>query len=55
MATVMSACGVLCSECPAYLGKARGAAHQKRTAAVWPRHADAVRARPWTRKDDEMR
>jgi len=37
MATVMSACGVLCSECPAYLGKARGAAHQKRTAAAWRR------------------
>jgi len=36
--TVMiSACGVLCSDCPAYLGKSKGVAHQKRTAAAWRR------------------
>jgi Protein of unknown function (DUF3795) len=37
MATIMSACGVLCSGCPAHLGKARGPAHQRRTAAAWRR------------------
>ena len=34
---MMSACGVLCSGCPAYLGDARGVAHQERTAAAWKR------------------
>ena len=34
---MMSACGVLCSECPAYLGSARGVAHQRRTAEAWHR------------------
>jgi hypothetical protein len=43
MATVTSACGVLCSECPAYLGKVRGAARQKRTAAAWRRIQERVR------------
>jgi len=33
----MSACGVLCSDCPAYLGDAKGVAHQQRTAAAWKR------------------
>lgn len=37
MTTMMSACGVLCSDCPAYLGEAKGAAHQKCTAAAWSR------------------
>ncbi len=37
MARMMSACGVLCSDCPAYLAEARGAAHQKKTAAAWRR------------------
>lgn len=34
---VMSACGVLCSGCPAYRGKQKGVAHQKRTAEAWNR------------------
>ncbi|MFB3890558.1 MAG: DUF3795 domain-containing protein [Phycisphaerae bacterium] len=33
----MSACGILCSGCPAYRGKTRGAAHQERTAEAWRR------------------
>ena len=37
MDTVMSACGVLCSDCPAYLAKEKGIAHQKRTADAWLR------------------
>ena len=37
MLRVMSACGVLCSDCPAYFGAARGVAHQKQTAAAWLR------------------
>ena len=35
MARMMSACGVLCSDCPAYLGDKKGAAHRQRTAAAW--------------------
>ena len=34
---MMSACGVLCSDCPAYFGDAKGITHQKRTAAAWRR------------------
>ncbi len=34
---MMSVCGVLCSDCPAYLGKAKGVAHQESTAAAWQR------------------
>lgn len=34
---MMSACGVMCSECPAYQGKARGVAHQKEVADAWKR------------------
>lgn len=34
---MMSACGVLCSECPAYLGVTKGIAHQKRTIEAWYR------------------
>ena len=37
MASVMSACGVLCSDCPAYQGNLKGVAHQERTAAAWRR------------------
>ncbi len=37
MATMMSACGVLCSDCAAYLAKQKGVAHQKRTADAWLR------------------
>ena len=37
MANVMSACGVLCSGCPAFHGKEKGIEHQKRTAAAWKR------------------
>lgn len=33
----MSACGVMCSECQAYLGSTRGPAHQEQTAAAWKR------------------
>ena len=33
----MSACGVLCSECPAYQGAAKGVQHQRRTVAAWLR------------------
>jgi hypothetical protein len=36
-AEMMSACGVMCSECPAFHGKEQGLAHQKRTAAAWKR------------------
>jgi hypothetical protein len=34
---MMSACGVLCSDCPAYHGDAKGVAHQKRTVEAWAR------------------
>jgi hypothetical protein len=37
MARMMSACGVRCSECPAYLGNVRGVGHQQRTEAAWKR------------------
>lgn len=37
MPTMMSVCGVLCSDCPAYLGGEKGVAHQERTAAAWKR------------------
>jgi len=34
---MMSACGVLCSECPAYLGANKGIEHQRRTVEAWHR------------------
>ncbi len=34
---MMSACGVLCSSCPAYRGAEKGRAHQERTAEAWRR------------------
>jgi hypothetical protein len=37
MARMMSACGVLCSDCPAYSGAAKGLVHQQRTVAAWQR------------------
>ena len=37
MARMMSACGVLCSDCPAYHGDAKGVAHRERTVAAWRR------------------
>lgn len=37
MCEMMSACGVMCSECPAYQGSAKGAAHQRRTVEAWQR------------------
>lgn len=37
MARMMSACGVWCSDCPAYLGDVKGVPHQQRTAAAWKR------------------
>src|SRR5512146_2159946 len=36
-ANMISACGVSCSECPAYLGDVKCGAHQQRTAAAWKR------------------
>lgn len=36
-AQMVSACGVLCSDCPAYLGKTKGLAHQQRTVQAWER------------------
>lgn len=35
MARMVSACGVLCSDCPAYLGDVKGVAHQQCTVAAW--------------------
>jgi len=37
MTTIMSACGVVCSDCPAYHADAKGIAYQQRTAAAWRR------------------
>lgn len=37
MARMMSACGVWCSDCPAYHGSEKGVAHRRRTAAAWRR------------------
>jgi hypothetical protein len=34
---MMSVCGVLCSECPAFGGAAKGLAHQRRTVEAWRR------------------
>ncbi len=34
---MMSACGVMCSECPAYLGAEKGPAYQGRIAEAWHR------------------
>jgi Protein of unknown function (DUF3795) len=34
---MISACGVICSECPAYLGAERGIEHQQRSAEAWQR------------------
>ena len=34
---MMSACGVLCSECPAYHAETKGIEHQRRTALAWRR------------------
>jgi hypothetical protein len=34
---MMSACGVMCSGCPAYLGEAKGLEHQRRVATAWRR------------------
>lgn len=34
---MISACGVICSECPAYQGAAKGPAHQTRTVEAWRR------------------
>ncbi len=40
MAEMMSACGVICSGCPAYMGDVKGIEHQQRTAAAWKRIYD---------------
>ncbi len=37
MKVLMSACGVMCSQCAAYQGRERGAEHQARAAAAWRR------------------
>lgn len=34
---LISACGVMCSACPAYLGHIKGDAHQEQTAEAWQR------------------
>jgi hypothetical protein len=34
---MMSACGVICSDCPAFLAAAKGVAHQRRTVEAWRR------------------
>ena len=34
---MMSACGVLCSDCPAYFGEAKGVSHQQQTVEAWER------------------
>lgn len=37
MSSMISSCGVICSDCPAYMAASKGAAHQKRTATAWRR------------------
>ncbi len=37
MVRLMSACGVLCSDCPAYHGDVKGISHQQCTVAAWKR------------------
>jgi len=37
MPKMMAACGVLCSDCPAFHGAEKGAQHQQKTAAAWHR------------------
>jgi hypothetical protein len=37
MARMMSACGVWCSDCPAYHAETKGVAHQRRTVEAWRR------------------
>jgi hypothetical protein len=37
MNTMMSACGVLCSDCAAYLAKAKGLEYQQQVAGAWRR------------------
>jgi hypothetical protein len=37
MARMVSACGVLCSACPAYLAASKGIAYQRRVADAWRR------------------
>jgi hypothetical protein len=60
MAAIMSACGVLCSGCAAYRGKAKGAGHQERTAAAWRRiyglraKAESISCGGCLRPDDEV-
>jgi hypothetical protein len=34
---MISACGVLCTGCPAYLGATKGIEHQRRTVEAWHR------------------
>ena len=40
MARMMSACGVWCSDCPAYHAVAKGRPYQRRTAEAWRRIYD---------------
>jgi hypothetical protein len=37
MSKMMSACGVMCSECPAYFAAAKGLAYQRRVVEAWRR------------------
>lgn len=42
---MISACGVLCLQCPAFFGATQGIAHQRRTAAAWE-HIYGLRESP---------
>ncbi len=37
MGKMISACGVVCSDCPAYLAESKGPAYQRRVAEAWRR------------------
>jgi hypothetical protein len=37
VSAMMSACGVICSDCPAYQGVSKGLAFQEKVAAAWRR------------------
>ena len=49
---MISACGVLCTDCPAYLGASKGFAHQLCTVEAWQRiyGLEEADASDWTMK-----
>jgi len=57
---MISACGVLCSDCPAYQGQARGLEHQMRTVEAWiriynrPEAPEDIRCGGCLSPDDEV-